>query len=122
MSDPAAFRPRDVHAVYGERPKCWITLHWQFVDAHHILGRGYVNGYRPNDVQRKMFSSVFNFCPLQRDIHKGPQKDSPEMRHLFLRLAREHVMQAVSEGRYELRPEDEAFLAFADNWISNNPV
>ncbi len=112
MNDLAKFRPKDIQAVYGERPVCFLTLSHQWVDPHHILGRR-----GPNN-ERALMSSVFNFCPLDRNIHNGPHRDAPEMRMLFLRLARQHVMNAVNTGAYQLNDNDRAFLMYADQWIA----
>ncbi len=122
MTDNAQPRPQDIISIYGERPHCILTNLWQFVDVAHILGRGYDFGIGTKSKDRKIFSSVLAVIPLSRDIHKGPYRDSVEMRHLFLRVAREHVMNSVALGEYELRPVDTAFMAFADKWKLSNSI
>ena len=47
-------------------------------------------------------------------------RDSVEMRSLFLRIARERVMNAVALGGYVIRDEDKEFLAFAGKWLQDN--
>ena len=118
-NDTASFRREDISAVYGEIPLCVLTLKHESVECHHALSRGYTFGYRGD---RSMFSSVFNCIPLTREIHAGPLRDSPELRRLFLRVARERVMNAVGLGSYEIKERDRRFLGFADSWISNNPL
>ncbi len=110
-----------MQAVYGDSPQCFLTLSLQLVDAHHLLGRSYVHGFRPKNPDRKLFSSILNFVPLRRDIHDGPHRDSPEMRRLFLRFARKKVAEAVRNGSYELKQLDNDFLVFAEQWLAENP-
>ena len=114
MSDKAAFRRQDIISIYGERPRCPITGLWQFVDPAHILGRG-------GKYQRKAHSSILNYIPLCREIHAGAYRDSNEMRHLFLRIALKNFNEAIRDGRYTIRPEDEEFRKISDDFINNNP-
>ena len=44
----------------------------------------------------------FAAVPLSHDVHAGPQRDAPEMRQLFLRLAAKRVWEAIGRGEYEL--------------------
>jgi len=110
--DAAKFNQIDIEAIYGDRPRCFLTGLWQFCDLHHIMGRGYKYGFNKRIDERAMFSSVFNCGLLNRDIHNGPYRDAPEMRNLLLRIARKNIMDAVIAGRYVLNENDEAFLAF----------
>lgn len=118
MGDTASFHQQDIEAVYGPMPLCVLTLKTS-PDLQHIIGRGYTFGYRGD---RSMFSSVFNCIPLTREIHAGPLRDSPELRRLFLRVARERVMNAVGLGSYEIKERDRRFLGFADSWLASNPL
>lgn len=103
------FRRGNLIAVYGPSPLCFHTAHpsivGQPVDPHHILGRG-------KKGQRDIMSSVFNHAPLRRDIHKGPLRDSPDQRGVYLRVACSHVMNAVGQGKYSLNDIDRAFIAY----------
>ncbi len=116
MGDPAAFRRQDVQLVYGERPRCAFTMLWQFVDAHHILGRGFQAGCRKSSPDRCIFSSIYNFAPLQRDVHKGPLRDHPLVRLVLLDRAAEYVREAIRRGHYEETDLDREFLAYAEAW------
>ena len=120
--DLANFRPQDILTVYGERPRCFLSGVWQFCDGHHILGRGYDHGARKTSGDRQLFSSIFNFAPLNRDIHQGPQRDATEMRWLLLRLARRNVLESIRRGAYEITELDDRFLAFAERWRQDNPA
>lgn len=120
--DNAAFRPEDLRNVWGDMPLCVLTLQWQNVDAQHILGRGYARGVGMEHQDRSIFSSVFNSVPLHRSIHAGPYRDALEMRRLFLRIARERVMNAVQLGTYELNDCDSAFLPYVDELISQGQL
>lgn len=120
--DRATFAPADIFAVYGERPRCFLTSTWQFAELHHILGRGYDHGAHKGTEERAFFSSIFNCAPLNRDIHKGPYRDHPLMRRLLLEIARKHVMNAIAGGAYELSGYDRDFLRFAGEWLAENPV
>ena len=113
MSDSAAFREKDVIAIWGERPHCVLTGVWQFCDLQHVLGRG-------GKHNRNISSSILNSVPLQRDIHKGPYRDHPLMRKLFLEITRKRVMNYVMLGEYELTDRDKEFLAYADEWQKNH--
>lgn len=121
-SDPASHRPEDIIAVHGEHPRCFLSGLWQWVDGHHILGRGYDFGERKKDEGRRAFSSILNYAPIIRDVHKFGLRDHRLMRRLLLEIAHEKVMQAVGRGRYELRPEDTRFLQIADEWLSQHPL
>ena len=114
--DPASFHVDQIVAIHCFRPSCVITLAWQWVDAHHILGRGYVFGVRPDDMAREVFSSPYNFAPLSRDIHNGPARDDPEIRVFLLRKAAEKVDAAIRDRLYARTTHDEAFLAIAETW------
>lgn len=117
MSDPAAFRQQDIQNIWGERPLCPLTGHWQFVDLQHIMGRGhnYGSGIKQGKDQRKMFSSVFNCTPLIRDVHAGGYRDHRLMRELFLEITFEKVMEKVNRGEYKLKQLDKDFLEFIDS-------
>ena len=114
--DNAHFRQKDLEAVWTGYPCCVLTVQHSPVDFHHVLGRGYVFGSPKKSDDRKIFSSVLNAVPLHRLVHDGPMRDSPEMRLLFLRIARQHVMNAIAQGNYELSDADRDFMAFADTW------
>ena len=120
MTDPASFRNGDVEAVYHGRALCPLTLHWQFVDPHHILGRGEDFGIKKDDPRRYLLSSILNFAPLQRDVHKGPRRDHPYMRALLLEAAAKKVQEAIVKGYYALTVLDRDFLSLADEWKKRN--
>lgn len=122
MSDTAQPNPKHIIAIYGPKPNCVFTGHWQNVDMAHILGRGYEFGIRPGTKERKIFSSILAVVPLFRDIHNGPLRDSVEIRHLFLRVARDRVNNAVALGDYKLNNNDTAFISFSDKWRADNPI
>lgn len=117
MKDAANFLPKDIDAVYSDRPKCLLTLLWQWSDPSHILGRGELFGINKGDPRRTIFSSIYNLAPLQRDIHGGPHRDHRYMRLLLLELCEEKVREAIRDGKYEKTPIDEDFLMFRDSWI-----
>lgn len=110
--DPALFRPADIDAVYGPERICFQTAKrptfQEPVDAHHILGRGKTG-------DRSIFSSIFNLAWLRRDIHEGPLRDAYDQRQVYLRVAKQHGMNAVGRGDYELTEIDHAFLAYVDS-------
>jgi hypothetical protein len=66
-------------------------------------------------------SSPFTMCPLVREIHAGPRRDTREIRRLCLRVAYEMVMEAVGRDEYEITDEDKLFLALAEKWKAENP-
>jgi hypothetical protein len=120
--DPARFRLADKLRVWGHYPCCILTNRNTLVDFQHILGRGELFGASKLDHPlRRAMSSPFNQCPLVREIHAGPRRDTREIRRLCLRVAREMVMQAVGRDEYELTEDDQAFLALADQWKEENP-
>lgn len=112
--DPASFREEDMTAVYGPYKVCFQTALGGTaadpVDDHHIMGRGEAFGIRPTSGWRPMFSSVFNRAGLRRSIHVGPLRDADDQRRVYLRVAADHVMNAIGTRRYTPRPEDYAFL------------
>lgn len=118
MSDKASFRIEDIEAVWI-RPYCVFTLSRE-CDGHHILGRGYDQGYGKTKKGREIFSSILNFIPISRTIHNGPMRDTKECRHLFLRLAYEKTAEAVQSGRYELSEIDSAYMRIREEWIRGN--
>lgn len=120
--DNASFRQADVEACYGNRPRCILSGTWQWVDGHHVLGRGELFGIKPGDRRRWLLSSIFNFAPIHRDIHNFGTKDHPELRHFFLRMARERVAEAHHKGSYQITALDKEFLALAADWMLDNPV
>lgn len=113
-NDPASFRHEDIVAVYGMSPLCFHTAttssHKEFLDFHHVLSRGNEWGVKPEDDFRPMFSSIFNCAPLKRSIHTGPLRDADDQRRVYLRVAANHIMNAIGQGSYSPRPEDHAFL------------
>jgi len=115
-NDLAAFRPDDIFLIYGDRPRCFFTLLHQWVDAHHILGRGFQAGVRKSNPDREIFSSPYNFAPLQRDVHNGPLRDHPLVRLVLLDKAAEKVNEAVRRGSYEQTELDLRFLSYAEEW------
>lgn len=114
IHDPASFRTEDLIAVYGPSKVCIqtaLTANAAFpVDDHHIMGRGELFGFRPNHAYRPVFSSVFNRAGLGRIIHHGPLRDADDQRRVYLRVAADHVLNAIGRGTYSPRPEDHAFL------------
>lgn len=113
--DIASFRPYDVQSVYGERYHCLMTGIWQFCDLSHILGR---SGLKMDDPRRKLYSSIFNCAPLNRDIHKGPLRDHRGVRLALLEQAERKVREAVNRGHYEISDLDEHFLRLIrDPWL-----
>lgn len=116
-TDLAAFRPIDIEAVYGPERICFQTARrptmQEPVDAHHTIGRGYPSGPTP----RVFHSSIFNLAWLRRDIHSGPLRDSPDQAAVYLRVALQHVMNAVGRGSYKLRDEDLAFTRIANAYM-----
>lgn len=67
-------------------------------------------------------SSVLNTVPPTREIHAGPLRDNLYVRHLFLGLAEQRVMNAVGAGQYELTEIDRGFLALAKTWKRQHPA
>jgi hypothetical protein len=118
--DPAAIRQADVFAVYGFDIRCVFTTA-RVIELHHILGRGELFGIKMDDLRRELLSSVFNVAPLIREIHQGPLRDNRYMRHMFLGLAEQRVMNAVGAGQYTLTDIDRGFLALAKTWKRKNP-
>lgn len=114
-TDPAKHRETDIVAVWGAMPAC-VHTGLRAHDGHHVLGRGYEFGYKPDHPERAVFSSIFGFIPLSRSIHSGPLRDAPDQRLVYLRVAKQKVMEAVGRGRYELRVEDRRFLEIAEEW------
>ena len=118
--DQASFRPSDIEAVHGRDIVCFQTAKRdsfaQPIDAHHILGRG--NPRDPSD--RIIHGSIFNLAWLRRDVHTGPLRDAPDQAAVYLRVAMQHVMNAVGRGSYQLRDEDLAFSRKANEWLEEN--
>lgn len=83
------------------------------VQFHHVLGR---NGKH----DRKLHSSILNAIPLSQTIHRGPLRDHPDQRRVYLRIAFEKVAEAIGQGRYELAEIDRAFMLHADEWLKQN--
>ncbi len=48
--------------------------------------------------------------------------DNRCMRHMFLGLAEQRVMNAVGAGQYTLTDIDRGFLALAKTWKRKNPL
>jgi len=74
--------------------------------------RGEAFGIKKDDPRRAIFSSPFNFIPLDRDVHKGPYRDHTLVRRLFLEIAKEKVMSAVRDGRYQMDAPGRRLLGF----------
>ena len=122
MTDPAAFRPEDIQAVYGDRPKSWFTGLWQFLDPAHILGRGEDFGFKKDHPDRIYMSSIYNFCPLDRDIHKHGARDHRFIRAYQLEMAKEKVQEKIVAGEYVQTYIDLGFLILSDKWHSRNQL
>jgi hypothetical protein len=106
----------------GEQAPSPLAARWARTRAKaHILGRGEDFGVKKSDAYRTVFSSVYNFAPLQRDFHKGPRRDHPLMRRLFLEIAKEKVDEAVRRGDYQLTLIDTDFLELAEKWLAAHP-
>lgn len=119
--DLAALRQADVFAVWGMDIRCVFTTA-RVIEMHHVLGRGELFGIRTDDPRRELLSSVLNGIPLIREIHSGPLRDNRYMRHMFLGLAEQRVMNAVGAGQYTLTDIDRGFLALAKTWKRQNPL
>lgn len=87
--------------------------------GHHTLGRGYEFGFHPDNPQRAIYSSILNFTPLHRSVHNGPLRDASDQWRVYVRIARENVMEAVGQGRYELNEQDETFLVIAEKCLDD---
>jgi len=121
MKDHAAFRHADLMAVWSPMPLCVFTLA-PVVEFHHCLGRGQDQGFKKDHPDREMLSSVFNAIPVSHAIHSGPLRDAPDVRRLFLRLARTRVLNAAAAGHYEVTALDRRFLdEIATEWLRSNP-
>lgn len=114
--DPAQFRESDFLSVWGFYPRCVQSGRFTnpgkgiVIERHHILGRG-------GKGDRYLFSSIFNCVPLEDAIHDWALTQSIDQTIVYLRVARERVMNAVALGEYVLKPVDEEFLRYADEWI-----
>ncbi len=77
-------------------------LNWKIVDADHIIGR---------NKDDKVYSSVYNCCPILRQIHSQFQNVNNRWFRMFqLERVKEVVQTAIREGRYEETDNDVAFL------------
>ena len=117
--DKASFDPETLRKVWGRTPRCPLTgfrADTHQIDAHHICGR--LGG-------DAMASSPYNSIMLCREIHAGGFRDHPEMRALFLYIAREKVTQAIIDRRYKptatQKKRDRAFLDYAEQFIPSFP-
>lgn len=123
--DAASFRQEDLIAVYGPRKVCFHTANSgpvEPVDPHHVMSRGNEWGIRPESDWRPMFSSILNCALLKRSIHTGPRRDADDQRRVYLRVAANHVLNAIGNGQYTPRPEDHAFLEWLRSKGYDTPV
>lgn len=105
-SDLASFDKEDLAFIHGSFPRCFFLPIEQAHDYHHIVGRGTMQ-------ERKLFSSVFNACPITRKIHDTcPLLTLKPMKQCLLDHAIKHVLNAAGRGSYELKENDLLFLGW----------
>lgn len=116
MSDKAAFKERDVNAVYLPLDNVRDFMEDRKArgnenfEAHHILGR---------DRDNPIHSSIYNMAWLTHGFHKGPYRDDRHIRAFLLEQAQKKVDWARAQGLYELRKADIEFLAKANHWYEH---
>lgn len=113
MSDLASFNDADVMLVFGVSPQCILTHSNQGVEKHHILGRGFDFGIRPDDERRIWFSSIYNCAPIIHSFHHGGYRDHRYMRMMLLEI----VEEMVRASGYEKKAHDIAYLQFRNEWL-----
>ncbi len=85
------------------------------IDPSHILGRS------GGKLRRGVFSSPFNCSPLERGIHAGPLRDTPEVRSALLKKTEQQILRAVREGRYSITAIDQAFREYSSSFLGDFP-
>lgn len=103
MSDSAAFNRADIFRVWDNQYPACLNCGKIACDLDHLYGRG-------GKYERELHSSMFNANPTCRECHNPAIIHTTEKRAELQKKIYNQVMDAFTEGRYELIDIDRAFL------------